>query len=340
MNSGLTGKGDSPGGWNQESPVISFIADKNFEIPLTAALCSAAVNLDRNCSLTVFVVDGGISDGGKGKIARTATDLGVTLNWIRPTSAQADKIKTFPVGYVGRACYYKLFIPEILGKAYPRIIYLDCDAVVEGDLSELWNAKMDDFYLLAVQDLINPFVSSPFGLRNWQELGRAESDGLFNSGLLVFNTRKWVEEDVSSRLANWLKSNYYNVRLCDQDAMNAVLGNKWGRLDLSWNVLPRMQLARNYFLLEKEDHEKLLNNASLLHFCGPDKPWNVHCRHPHGDRFFHYLDMTSWEGWRPKSKIFDPLLVIYYWRRVTVLLRRVTRTCRDAVNSRKSQPVS
>ena len=241
------------------------------------------------------------------------------------------------MGYVGRACYHKIFIPEILGTAYPRIIYLDCDVIVEADLSELWNAKMDDDdYVLAVQDLINPFVSSPFGLVKWQDLGRNASDSLFNSGLLVFNTKKWVREDVSGKMAIWLKNNYYDVRLCDQDAMNAVIGNNWGHLDLSWNVLPRMRIARNYCLLGKEDHEKLISNAGILHFCGPDKPWNQLCRHPRKDRFFHYLHMTSWEGWRPKIRILDSLVPTYYWRRLTLLLHRIIRVCREALKSKRT----
>lgn len=44
--------------------------------------------------------------------------------------------------------------------------------------------------------------------------------------------------------------------------------------------------------------------------------------------------MTSWEGWRPKFKILDPLLTSYYWRRFKVLFHRVIRTWQVAGKSK------
>ena len=59
--------------------------------------------------------------------------------------------------------------------------------IVEADITDLWIADLGENYVLAVQDLINPFVSSPFGLRNWRRLGRKADDELFNTGVFVLN---------------------------------------------------------------------------------------------------------------------------------------------------------
>jgi lipopolysaccharide biosynthesis glycosyltransferase len=140
--------------------------------------------------------------------------------------------------------------------------------------------------------------------------------------VLVLNAAKWRKENVTARLTQYLRDHRRYVKLCDQDAMNAVFQGMWGRLDFRWNTLSYMNLARNYCLLSKKSHEDLLSHAYILHFCGPNKPWSPRCRHPQRERFFRYLDMTAWSGWRPKWWSVDREVFVYYQRRVLTVLRR------------------
>lgn len=317
--------GSAPG-----MPVVVFVADDHYAMPLAAAISSVVANLGKNQKIQVFIVDGHVSSSNKQKIAQLEDRRRVRIQWLQPSESHFDLLRSLPCGYVGKSAYYKLLIPELLGPAYQRILYLDCDVVVEGDITELWYADVGKNYVLAVRDLINPFVSSPFGLKNWRELGRQPSDELFNTGVLVFNTAKWRKENATNRLVRYLRENSRYIRLCDQDAMNAVFGDTWGRLDPCWNVLPYMHIAGSYSLLSKKSHEDLLARAKLLHYCGPNKPWNTCCGHPRRDRFFHYLDLTVWSGWRPKWWSFDRGDFSYYGRRFTAMVRQmVSSVSRD-----------
>ncbi len=306
----------------RSAPVVAFVADRHYAMPLAAALASLIANRGIERALTVFVVDGGLSATAKARISQLAEGGQVTLRWLEPAGPHFELMKSLPGGYVGRACYFKMFLPELVGPEHPRIIYLDCDVIVEADIAEIWDADLGDAYVLAVQDLINPRVSSPFGLRSWRALGRRAEDPLFNSGVLVINAARWREENVRDSLVEWLEDHHRDVQLCDQDAMNAVFGDQWRRLDLRWNVLPDMRIARRYSLLSRQGHQDLLADARILHFCGPSKPWNRRCRHPRRDRYFHYLDQTAWAGWRPTSWRPDLQVISYYRRRVEVVLRR------------------
>ena len=303
-------------------PVITFVADDRFVIFLAAAIASLLANAHGEPKLLIFIIDSGVSKRNKDKISQLAAGKRVRLEWLEPTKAQRGLLKSLPIGYVGRPCYYKMFIPELLGSEYSRMIYLDSDVIVEADITELWETDLGDNYVLAVQDLLNPYVSSPFGLMKWREMGRAADDELFNAGLLVINAAKWHRENISQRLVAYLIRNYREVQLCDQDAMNGVFENKWGRLDTRWNVLPYMEMAKNYSLLQSKDHENLLMRAHLLHFCGPCKPSNPFCSHPRKDRFFYYLDMTAWSGWRPPPWLVGTDFLFYYARRLQAMFLR------------------
>jgi len=306
-----------------ESPVVAFVANDNYAMPLAAAIASVIANLGKNQKIEIFIVDVGVSAVRKKIVDQLANPNGVKISWIVPPETYVDTVESLPQGYVERTCYYKMFIHELLGPGYPQILYLDCDLIVEADITELWRAEMGDHYLLAAQDLVNPFVSSPYGLRNWRELGRDGKDELFNTGVYVLNAAKWHEEGIGPKLVEYLKEHHQSVRLCDQDAINAVVNNQWGRLDRRWNVLPYMSLARRYSLLSKRQQQALIGEAKLLHFCGPNKPWNFRCKHPKRDRFFFYLDRTQWAGWRPDPFKINLSFVIYYLNRTLSRLKKV-----------------
>lgn len=307
---------------NSSVPVVAFVADDHYAMPLAATISSVIANLGKERKINIFIIDAGISRTKKEKIAQLGCHKHARIEWLKPSKSHRDLLKSLPCGYVGRTCYYKMFVPELLGPEYPRVICLDCDMIVEADITELWNRKLGENYVLAVQDLINPYVSSPFGLRNWQELGRDMNDELFNAGVLVLNAAKWLREDVTLQLVKYLKKHHRHIQLCDQDAMNAVFQNNWGRLNTRWNVLPYMNIADRYSLLNKESHEDLLMCAHLLHYCGPSKPWKARYMYQRGERFFHYLDMTDWSGWRPTSWTIDANFLVYYMRRIRVFLRK------------------
>lgn len=302
-------------------PVVLFVADDQVAMPLAVAIASVIANLAPGHRAQIFVVDAGVSAANQEKVMRSSEGGWGRVEWLRPNDEQRALLQSLPGGFLGTAPYYKLLIPELLGPQYSRVIYLDCDVIVERDLTDLWRADPGAHHVLAAQDLINPYVSSPLGLRNWQALGRKQDDGLFNSGVLVLNAAQWRQDDVTKRLVQYLQDHDRDIQLCDQDAMNGVFVNSWGPLDRRWNVLPYIHLARKYSALRKTEHEALLQQAYILHFCGPDKPWSARCSHPWKHRFFHYLDMTAWSGWRPRWWAPDTGVLTYYARRVLAKVR-------------------
>lgn len=304
-------------------PTVAFVTDNNYAMPLAAAVASLTAHLTQDAKLRTFIVDAGVSQTNKEKLLRSIDANRVILHWLHPSSAQKSLLESLPCGYVGKSSYYKLFLPQLLGPEYPRIIYLDCDVIVEADISPLWTVDVGDNHVMAAQDLINPYVSSRFGLRNWKSLGRMQGDELFNTGVLVFNAEKWHEENTLQSLLRYLRDNRKFIQLCDQDAMNAVFHSSRGKLDLRWNVLQYIPLADRYSLMDKTAHQDLLQRAYILHFCGPDKPWYSSRPCAYQSRFYHYLRLTAWENWRPSRWMSNAHALSYYGRRGAALLRRL-----------------
>ena len=46
---------------------------------------------------------------------------------------------------------FRLFLSDVL--RLPKVIYLDCDIVVEMDIAELWNICLNDYAAAAVREV-------------------------------------------------------------------------------------------------------------------------------------------------------------------------------------------
>ena len=78
--------------------------------------------------------------------------------------------------HVSRACFLRFLIPKYLSK-YDRALYLDCDTICKGDISELYNTDFEDNYIIGVQ-------GQKYSKTQAKELG---IEFYINSGVLLFN---------------------------------------------------------------------------------------------------------------------------------------------------------
>ena len=85
------------------------------------------------------------------------------------------------------AAYYRFFIEELFPQ-YDKEIYLDCDLVVTGDISELYNTDVENYFVAAVNDRI---VMSNDVFKDYvRTVVGVEPEKYFSSGILVINLKK------------------------------------------------------------------------------------------------------------------------------------------------------
>jgi lipopolysaccharide biosynthesis glycosyltransferase len=284
-----------------QSIILVCAADNNYAMPLAVTARSALANLQSDRKLHLFILDGGISETNKEKIARSLNSEQIDISWVKPDNSLFENLVL--TRHLTTTCYYRLLIADFLPQELDKAIYLDTDMVVTGDLEELWNIDIGNNYALAVQDDVELNISMSDGLRNYKEVGLNPDYKYFNSGLLVINLEKWRNEKIGEQVIEYIRQNRGYVRN-DQDGLNAILAGKWGEIHPKWNQMPRIY---NYSLGENnpfpEDvYDELLNQPCVIHYTNSPKPWyaglRAECTHPKKDLFFQYLDMTAWSGWR------------------------------------------
>ena len=176
--------------------------------------------------------------------------------------------------------YYRFLIQEVL-PFYDKVLYLDSDLVVEGDVAELFDTELADAALAAVHDV--DFAGN-VGYRDGERrayaektLGMSDPFDYFQAGVLLLNTAvlrrlhtidEWLHLAEDSRLI-------YN----DQDVLNSECEGRVVYLDASWNVMTnfagRIDWVFSYAPASIfKEYLAARKDPKIVHFAGVEKPWN------------------------------------------------------------------
>ncbi|MBW4424537.1 MAG: glycosyltransferase family 8 protein [Nostoc desertorum CM1-VF14] len=288
---------------NEKSIVLVCAADDNYSMPIASATRSVIANFQSEQKLVLYIIDGGISKLNKHRIIKNLKSEEVSINWLKPKKQHFKNVQTSST--ITIAAYYRILIPQLLPKQFNKAIYIDSDVIVQGNIEQLWDIDIGEYYLLAAQDMGAPYVSSPRGLINYQNLGISPESKYFNSGVLVMNLKKWREDQIFEKLMEYLRINKQYVRWHDQDGLNAILAGKWGELEPKWNQMPYLFQYSSWqdSPFTEDVFNQLINNPDIIHFSTKDKPWHDSCNHPYKDLFFQYLDNSIWSNWSAEQAV-------------------------------------
>jgi lipopolysaccharide biosynthesis glycosyltransferase len=272
---------------------VVLASDARFAMPLSVTMCSAALNCNARRDITFYVLQHGVGRELRERVERSLVRTpNVRVVWLDVSFADLSEFKTH--GHLNPMTYARLLIPWLIPTDVERVIYLDSDLVVLGNLAELWDMEFGSRKLLAVQDRIVQSVDGPLGLSNYREIGIARDTAYFNAGVLLLDLKRWRADKVSEAVLEYLRINRHIIQMVDQEALNAVLFNSWGHLEQRWNwQVGRLHPSRREPVSVGQGGE-----PSIIHFTTAAKPWLPGCPYQEKKLFFEYLDRTEWTGWR------------------------------------------
>ena len=171
------------------------------------------------------------------------------------------------------AAVYRLIAPEILD--IEKVIYLDCDILMNLDISELWSIDLENYPIAAkpesrifpfeippeIYQQIDYFKTSPKFL---VDHGNIRREDYFNSGVLILNLKK-LDKLFDSSLEFLRK--YPECIYIDQDPLNFLFSTKYLKLDARFDVFTR-QIRKFCYLTNQSIPSELPN--WIYHCSGVD----------------------------------------------------------------------
>lgn len=150
----------------------------------------------------------------------------------------------------------RLLLPDIVEEN--KVLYIDTDAIVRNDITNVWNYNISDCYAAGVKDygIIEDDIINIYGI----------TGKYINSGFVVFNLKKIREDNIKEKW--FLLINKKKLIYPDQDALNIVCQH-------SEMYLPSMYNSCEYAgdRITMEPVNKAL--IKVYHYAGPKEYWVV-----------------------------------------------------------------
>jgi lipopolysaccharide biosynthesis glycosyltransferase len=205
--------------------------------------------------------------------------------------------------FTGKATWYRLFLPEVVADA-DRVLYLDSDVLVMDAVGELWRVDLDEHYLAAVTNVIEPqFAHRP------AELGIADPLDYFNAGVLMLNLEPLRRDRCTERMVDLGRRERSRLGWRDQDVLNMVLGERRHRLHPRWNSMNILATGLAEPVFGAEAVRQAIADPAIRHFegPGPGKPWHAHAAAESRRAYLEHRRATPWPRFRPeRDRRFGP----------------------------------
>lgn len=249
--------------------------------------------------ITVYVLANNVSELNKSKFRALSDKFEREINLIDAAEIEKflvdEMVHEFDTG--GRETYYRLFADRILPDYIRKIIYLDCDTIVTGDLHGLYNTDIESNQVCAM-------VCASYMKYYKEYIGVNDNEPLFQAGVALIDLDKWKQNRVGERIIELFNHGINYLRIHDQDILNLILKGHIRTLPLRYNVFPNWNIDDIEMIINKakkdgvwpygfEEVKDAIANVKVLHYCG-EKPWTKGNRVSQKEVWEKYKNESPW----------------------------------------------
>jgi lipopolysaccharide biosynthesis glycosyltransferase len=261
---------------------IALGFDENYIVPIYALLTSIFYN-NRDSAIIFHVIATGLNEIEKDDIKEYVRKNNAEIFYYSVNEEEVRKSVYIPANtHFTIATYYRLFFPSLMTGNVQKLLYIDSDTIVTGNLKELYNIDIGNAPIGAATDS---------GPHPGEALGIKGKENYFNAGVLLINIKNWREQMVTENALKFLAQYPEKIKYVDQDALNATLIDRWFRIDNKYNV--------TWFDVSLQVPKKeLIKDTIIIHYTTPNKPWHCLARNKLRTLYHHYLKLSPKRGER------------------------------------------
>ena len=204
-----------------------------------------------------------------------------------------------------KSAFTRMFSGELMPKDETKILYLDCDIIINGSIKSLEVWDTGNYAVTSVKDCVSRLYKKKLGIET--------KDNYVNAGVLLMNLDIMRRLNIRKMMAEFIDSHKGLINYADQDILNGMFQGKFGILPPEYDVMTQMcaytykqiQLYRRpSYYYSKEQVEYAQKNPIIIHYttCMLNiRPWCKYSEHPFREEFEKYLAMSPWAE-REKGK--------------------------------------
>lgn len=251
---------------------VCISCDDNYAKYASVVVASILYNAKDEDFLHFYILDGKISSENKTKILSLEKIKPCRIEFVEVDESKFEIYKQINTHeYITLPAYYRLMLQKLLPKV-KKIIYLDCDIVVNTSLKNLFETDLEDNIIAGVLD------ARVKHKKKWK------NTKYINSGMVVFDLEKIRKENIEQQFIEYTKNNTNKIQTGDQEIINCTLEGRIKILPDEWNVQVSGFASRTSFT----------RHPKIIHYIGYYKPWVFGSCTFFKDLYFKYLQITPW----------------------------------------------
>lgn len=280
---------------------IVYATDNEFCNVMGVSIASLMENNKDAQEINLTILSTGVSESNKRKI----NTLVQKYKRKKPTWINATNIEERLGMHISKdrgslSQYARIFLKDIFDTRVKRILYLDCDTIINGAIYNIWNLNLKDNIIGALKDSFSKYYRKNICLDT--------KDIMFNSGVMLIDMVKWRNSKIEERVMNFMVQHKGKIQQGDQGALNAVLSKATYVIppqynfisiftDLSYDEMILYRQPVNFY--NKNEIEKAKKNPIIIHFTSSHftrRPWEEGCKSEYLDKWLKYRSLTPWKN--------------------------------------------
>lgn len=247
---------------------ICFITDNNYCLATRVAVNSLIRNKLSTSVYNIWIIGVGLDKKNAQLLSNISHDASCHISILSQENGLAQLAQQHP--HVSAAALCKFYIPNIFSNL-DKILYLDSDVIIRGDLSDLYNIDLKQNYVAAVRDILG------------EQQGHAvkmQHRYYFNSGIMLLNLKQMRDDDIPDKLIEQKRNEPWHTFM-DQDTLNYVFAEHVVYMPLKYNFMQyclrsfsNADLA-NKFNVSNATIQDYRENPLIFHLAHKIKPWDT-----------------------------------------------------------------
>ena len=271
---------------------ILCATDDNYA-PYCGVMLTSLLENNKQYNIDIYILASDISSINRRRFEILEDCYDCSIVFLTPDK---ELLKNCPIkdgDHVSMATYYRIICDSLLPASVEKILYLDCDIIVNTDILELYHMDMGGSVVAACIDSYNTVHRQRLGLE----------DRYFCAGVMLFDLYKFREGDFGQKCLDAINENPDKFLYHDQDAFNLVLNKHVAFISPKWNMMSAflrrdkadMHMSETF---KAEIEQTLLTESDklIVHYEYLPKPWQkwVMMPHPFTKLWYHYRSISPW----------------------------------------------
>lgn len=285
--------------YDKKTAHIVYASDDKFAEILGVSLVSLYDTSKDLKEIEVYILDSGISNDNQLKLQSVAkTYHRSALHFISARNINQILSMDVKTDRGSLSQYARLFVSRDLPEDLERVLYLDCDIIINRSISELWTLDLHGRTIAALKDA--------FSKQYRRNIELQENDVMFNSGVMLIDLNRWKTQKVETKLLNFIQKHHGIIQQGDQGALNAVLSKetycfhpKFNSVTIFYDfTYPEIMVYRKPVdFYSTAEVQEAVQNPVIIHYTTSFlsvRPWIEGCEHPYKDKWMQYKKLSPW----------------------------------------------